>query len=82
MSFFQENIAKVRLLIQQMIGLTDDVSDVLAKENPLGSSDFIKLAIKVMNFSDIAGSLERLNQEERKEAEFEWIWKEKKVALP
>ena len=65
-----------------MIGLTDDVSDVLAKENPLGSSDFIKLAIKVMNFSDIAGSLERLNQEERKEAEFEWIWKEKKVALP
>jgi hypothetical protein len=39
-----------------MIGLTDDVSDVLAKENPLGSSDFIKLAIKVMNFSDIAGS--------------------------
>ena len=65
-----------------MIGLTDDVSDVLAKENPLGSSDFIKLAIKVMNFSDIAESLERSNQEERKEAEFEWIWKEKKVALP
>ena len=65
-----------------MIGLTDDVSDVLAKENPLGSSDFIKLAIKVMNFSEIAGSLERLNQEERKEAEFEWICKEKIVALP
>jgi hypothetical protein len=65
-----------------MIGLTDDVSDVLAKENPLGSSDFIKLSIKVMNFSEIAGSLDRLNQEERKEAEFEWIWKEKKVALP
>ena len=65
-----------------MIGLTDDVSDVLAKENPLGSSDFIKLAIKLMNFSEIAGSLERLNQEERKEAEFEWICKEKIVALP
>jgi hypothetical protein len=65
-----------------MIGLTEDVNDLLAKENPLASSDFIKLAMKVMNFSDIAGSLERLNQEERKEAEFEWIWKEKKVALP
>ena len=65
-----------------MIGLTEDVNDLLAKENPLASSDFIKLAMKVMNFSDIAGSLERLNQEERKEAEFEWIWKENKVALP
>jgi hypothetical protein len=35
-----------------------------------------------MNFSDIAGSLKRINEEERKEAEFEWIWKEKKIALP
>ena len=82
MSFFQENIAKVLTLNQQIITLTNDVNDVLAKENPLGSSDFIKLAIRVMNFSDIAGSLERLNQEERKEAEFECIWKEIKVALP
>jgi hypothetical protein len=65
-----------------MIGLTEDVNDVLAKENPLGSSEFIKVAMKVMNFSDIAGSLERLNQEERKEAEFEWIWKENKFDLP
>jgi hypothetical protein len=33
--------------------------------------------MKIMNFFDLAGSLERLNQEERKEAEFDWIWKEK-----
>ena len=65
-----------------MNGVSEDVYDLLAKENSLASSDFIKLAMKVMNFSDIASSLERLNQEERKEAEFEWIWKEKKIALP
>jgi hypothetical protein len=32
--------------------------------------------MKVMNFSDLAGNFEMLNQEERKEAEFDWIWKE------
>ena len=29
-----------------------------------------------MNFSDLASSLDRLEQEERKEVEFEWIWKD------
>ena len=63
-------------LNQKIISLTNDVNDLFAKEIPLGSSEFIKLAMKIMNFSDLAGSFERLNQEERKEAEFDWIWKE------
>jgi hypothetical protein len=29
-----------------------------------------------MNFSDLARNLKVLEQEERKEAEFDWIWKE------
>jgi hypothetical protein len=29
-----------------------------------------------MNFADLTSNLFHLEQEERKEAEFEWIWKE------
>ena len=60
---------------ERIIALTDDVNDLLTKESPIGSQDFIKLAGCLMNFSDLTLSLERLEQEERKEVEFEWIWK-------
>jgi hypothetical protein len=33
----------------------------------------------VMNYSDLASHLDHLESEERKEAEFEWIWKENAV---
>jgi hypothetical protein len=36
----------------------------------------MKLVERVMNFSDILGYLENIKNEERKENEFEWIWKE------
>jgi hypothetical protein len=29
-----------------------------------------------MNFADLTSKLEQLEKEERKDAEFEWIWKE------
>jgi hypothetical protein len=32
--------------------------------------------MSVMNYSDLASHLDHLESEERKEAEFEWIWKE------
>jgi hypothetical protein len=48
----------------------------MSKEMPISSQDFINLAASLMNFTDIASNLERLEQEERKEVEFEWIWKE------
>jgi hypothetical protein len=60
---------------ERIIALADDVNDLLTKESPIGSQDFIKLAARLMNFSDLTLSLERLEQEERKEVEFEWIWK-------
>lgn len=63
-------------LNERIIALTEEVNDLLSKDNPIESQDFITLAARLMNFSDLASSLERLEQEERKEAEFEWIWKE------
>ncbi len=47
----------------------------MSKENPIGSQNFIKLALKVMNFSELSSKLELIENEERKETEFEWIWK-------
>jgi hypothetical protein len=32
-----------------------------------------------MNYSDLASHLYHLESEERKEAEFEWIWKENAI---
>jgi hypothetical protein len=66
-------------LNERIIVLTEEVNDMLSKESPIDSQDFIKLAGSLMNFSDLASSLERLEQEERKEVEFEWIWKEKVI---
>ncbi len=63
-------------LNEKIIGITEEVNNFLSKDVPLGSQDFIKLANELMNFSDLASSLERLESEERKEVEFEWIWKE------
>lgn len=48
----------------------------MSKENSIGSKEFIKLASQLMNFTDLSSSLERLEQEERKEVEYEWIWKD------
>jgi hypothetical protein len=62
-------------LNERIIALTEEVNDVLSKETPIVSLDFINLATRLMNFSDLASNLERLEQEERKEVEFEWIWK-------
>ncbi len=63
-------------LNEKIIALTEEAKNFLSKDLPLGSQDFIKLANRLMNFSDLASSLERLESEERKEVEFEWIWKE------
>ena len=63
-------------LNERIISLTEEVNNLLSKENSITSQDFIKLALKVMNFSDLTSSLVQLEEEERKEAEFEWIWKE------
>jgi hypothetical protein len=48
----------------------------MSKENPIGSEEFIKLALNVMNFADLNSNLEELEKEERKEVEFDWMWKE------
>ena len=63
-------------LNERIIALTEEVNDLLSKESPIVSQDFINLATRLMNFSDLASNLERLDQEERKEVEYEWIWKD------
>ena len=57
-------------LNERIIALTEEVNDLLSKESPIVSLDFINLATRLMNFSDLASNLERLEQEERKEVEF------------
>jgi hypothetical protein len=64
---------------ERIIALTEQVNDLMSKESPIGSQEFIKLALRVMNFADLTSNLEQLEQEERKEGEFEWIWKESLV---
>ena len=63
-------------LNERIIALAEEVNYLLSKENPIVSQDFIKLASRLMNYSDLTSNLERLEQEERKEVEFEWIWKD------
>ncbi len=63
-------------LNERIISLTEEVNNLLSKENSITSQDFIKLALKLMNLSDLTSSLVSLEKEERKEAEFEWIWRE------
>ena len=36
----------------------------------------MRLATQVLNYADLAISLSNIEQEERKEIENEWIWKE------
>ena len=41
-------------LNERIIALTQEVNEFLSKESPIGSEDFIKLAGRLMNFSDLA----------------------------
>ena len=66
-------------LNERIIALTEEVNDLMSKDTPIGSQEFIELAVSVMNYSDLASHLDQLDSEERKEAEFEWIWKEKPI---
>ena len=64
------------VLNERIIALTEQINDFMSKENPIGSEEFIKLALNVMNFADLNSNLEELQKEERKEVEFDWMWKE------
>ena len=57
-------------LNEKIIGITQQANDFLSKDNPIGSQDFINLAGRLMNLSDLASDLEKLVQEERKDIEY------------
>ena len=63
-------------LNQRIIALIEEINDFLSKDRAINSQDFIKLSGRLMNFSDLTSNLEILEKEERKEVEFEWIWKD------
>ena len=48
----------------------------MENEEPLTSEGFISLSTKLMNLCDITSYLENISKEERKEADFEWIYTE------
>jgi hypothetical protein len=45
-------------LNERIIGLTEEVNDLLLKDSPIGSQEFIELATSVMNYSDLASHLD------------------------
>lgn len=47
-------------LNEKIIAITEEVNELMSKENSIGSKEFIKLASQMMNFSDLNNSLERL----------------------
>ena len=47
-------MAKVMSLNERIIALTEEVNEMLSKESPIDSQNFIKLAGSLMNFSDLA----------------------------
>ena len=48
-------------LNERIIALTEEVNNLLSKDSPIRSQDFIKLAASLMNFSDLASNLERID---------------------
>jgi hypothetical protein len=52
------------------------VENFMENEEPLTSEAFISLSTKLMNLCDLTSNLENMSKEERKEAEFEWIYTE------
>ena len=61
-------------LNERIIALTEQINELLTKDSPIGSQDFIKLSFTLMNFSDLSTNLVKMEKEERKEDEFNWIW--------
>ncbi len=41
-------------LNERIVGLTEEANNLLSKETPIGSQDFINLAVSMMNFSDLS----------------------------
>jgi|LauGreDrversion4_2_1035121.scaffolds.fasta_scaffold587303_1 hypothetical protein len=52
------------------------VENFMENKEPLTSEAFISLSTKLMNLCDLTSNLENISKEERKEAEFEWIYSE------
>lgn len=47
-------------LNERIIALTEEVNDILSKEAIINSHDFIKTASLLLNFSDLASNLEKI----------------------
>ena len=66
-------------LNERIMTLTQQVNDFLSKDTKIDSQKFIELSAKMINYSDLASHLDILESEERKESEYDWIWKENTI---
>ena len=64
-------------MFREKINQTIEIlENFMENKEPLTSEAFISLSTKLMNLCDLTSNLENISKEERKEAEFEWIYSE------
>jgi hypothetical protein len=73
-NFFRKNIAKAKAFRDKINIIIQQVENYLDNEDPITSESFIWLANDIMNVRDIARNFKNISNEERKEAEYEWIY--------
>lgn len=47
-------------LNERIISLTEEVNYILSKESEISSHDFMKIAARLLNFSDLASNFEKI----------------------
>ncbi len=74
MDFFRQNIAKAKAIRDKINITIEQVENFIENEDPITSEAFIYLANELMSVRDIARNFENISKEERKEAEYEWVY--------
>ena len=74
MNFFWQNIPKAKAIRDKINIIIQQVENYLDNEDPITSEAFIQLANDLMNVRDIGGDFENISNEERKKAEYEWVY--------
>jgi hypothetical protein len=74
MDFFRQNIAKAKAIRDKINITIEQVENFIENEDPITSEAFIYLANELMSVRDIARNFENISREERKEAEYEWVY--------
>ena len=82
MNFFRQNIPKAKAIRDKINIIIQQVENYLDNEDPITSEAFIQLANDLMNVRDISGDFENISNEERKKAEYEWVYSKDLIGQP